>query len=106
MERESVEDAEVAAVLNEQFVSIKVDREERPDLDQIYMTAVQIMTRHGGWPMSVFFTPGLEPFYGGTPFPPTDRPGLPSFRRILDGIADAWKNRRTELEAQAKDLTG
>src|SRR3981081_3458204 len=104
MEHESFEDAETARVLNEHFVSIKVDREERPDLDQIYMTAVQIMTRHGGWPMSVFLTPGLEPFYGVTYFPPIDRHGLPSFRRILDAVADAWKNRRAELESQAKDL--
>ncbi len=106
MERESFEDADVAAVLNEHFVSIKVDREERPDLDQIYMAAVQLMTRHGGWPMSVFLTPALEPFYGGTYFPPADRHGLPSFRRVLLAVADAWKNRRAELMAQAKDLAG
>jgi uncharacterized protein len=106
MERESFEDSEVAALLNASFISIKVDREERPDLDQIYMTAVQIMTRHGGWPMSVFLTPSLQPFYGGTYFPPTDRHGLPSFGRVLAAVADAWKNRRAELESQAKDLTG
>src|ERR1700751_4980869 len=80
MEHESFEDADTATLLNEHFVSIKVDREERPDVDQIYMTAVQLMTRHGGWPMSVFLTPDLHPFYGGTYFPPADRHGLPSFR--------------------------
>jgi uncharacterized protein YyaL (SSP411 family) len=106
MERESFEDADVARVLNEHFVSIKVDREERPDLDQIYMTAVQLMTRHGGWPMSVFLTPDLEPFYGGTYFPPSDGHGLPSFRRLLEAIIDAWQNRRADLVAQARDLTG
>jgi uncharacterized protein YyaL (SSP411 family) len=106
MERESFEDAETARVLNDHFISIKVDREERPDLDQIYMTAVQLLTRHGGWPMSVFLTPDLEPFYGGTYFPPDDRHGMPSFRRVLLAVADAWKNRRTELVAQARDLTG
>ena len=106
MEHESFEDAEIAKLLNDHFISIKVDREERPDLDQIYMTAVHLMTRHGGWPMSVFLTPALQPFYGGTYFPPADRHGLPSFRRVLTAIIDAWKNRRSELESQAKDLTG
>jgi uncharacterized protein YyaL (SSP411 family) len=105
MERESFEDEATARVLNDHFVSIKVDREERPDLDQIYMTAVQLMTRHGGWPMSVFLTPDLHPFYGGTYFPPADRHGLPSFRRVLLAVADAWQNRRAELLAQAKDLS-
>src|SRR5947209_6620673 len=105
MERESFEDAEVAQLLNDHFVSIKVDREERPDLDQIYMTAVQLMTRHGGWPMSVFLTPTLKPFYGGTYFPPVDRHGMPAFSRVLLGVADAWKNRRAELEEQSRDLT-
>ena len=75
MERESFEDAQVARLLNENFVPIKVDREERPDLDQIYMTAVQLLTGQGGWPMSVFLTPELKPFYGGTYFPPDDRYG-------------------------------
>ncbi len=106
MEHESFEDEETARVLNEHFVSVKVDREERPDLDQIYMTAVQLMTRHGGWPMSVFLTPDLEPFYGGTYFPPIERHGLPSFRRVLLAIVDAWTNRRADLLAQAKDLSG
>jgi uncharacterized protein YyaL (SSP411 family) len=106
MEHESFEDPEIGAYLNEHFVSIKVDREERPDIDQIYMTAVQIMTQHGGWPMSVFLTPDLKPFYGGTYFPPRDLYGRPSFRRILEAIVEAWQNRRGEIDAQADDLTG
>ena len=81
MERESFENEEIAAVMNELFINIKVDREERPDLDEIYMNAVQIMTRQGGWPMTVFLTPDLKPFYGGTYYPPTDRYGRPGFRR-------------------------
>ena len=94
MERESFENPEIAAVMNEHFVNIKVDREERPDLDQIYMSAVQAMTGHGGWPMSVFLTPELEPFFGGTYFPPTDSRGMAGFPRRaperppgLDGAA-------------------
>jgi len=79
MERESFEDTATAKILNEHFISIKVDREERPDLDNIYMNAVQLMTHRGGWPMTVFLTPDLEPFYGGTYFPPEDRMGLPGF---------------------------
>lgn len=105
MEHESFEDPDVAAVLNENFVSIKVDREERPDLDQIYMTAVQLLTRQGGWPMSMFLTPALQPFYGGTYFPPDDRYGRPSFRRVLLAVLDAWKTKRADLEKQAADLT-
>jgi uncharacterized protein YyaL (SSP411 family) len=105
MEHESFEDPEVARLLNEHFVSIKVDREERPDLDQIYMTAVQLMTHQGGWPMSVFLTPDLKPFYGGTYFPPDDRYGRPSFKRLLGAIIDAWQTRRGDLTAQASELT-
>jgi uncharacterized protein len=105
MEHESFEDPEIGKLLNENFISIKVDREERPDLDQIYMTAVQIMTRHGGWPMSVFLTPGLKPFYGGTYFPPDDRHGLPSFRRVLMSVAQAWAEQRQGIEEQAGGLT-
>ncbi len=97
MERESFEDPETAAILNRYFVSIKVDREERPDVDHIYMTAVQAMTGHGGWPLSVFLTPDGVPFYGGTYFPPTDRHGLPSFKRVLLSIAQAWQTQREEL---------
>src|SRR6202142_4297803 len=90
MERESFEDPAIGAYLNEHFVPIKVDREERPDLDQIYMTAVQILTQHGGWPMSVWLTPDLKPFYGGTYFPPTSRWGRPGFVDILGEISKLW----------------
>jgi uncharacterized protein YyaL (SSP411 family) len=105
MERESFEDAEVARILNEHFVSIKVDREERPDLDQIYMTAVQMMTGQGGWPMSMFLTPDLKPFYGGTYFPPDDRYGRPSFKRLLLALSDAWTNRRDEVSRSSAEIT-
>lgn len=105
MEHESFEDPEVGRLLNEHFISIKVDREERPDLDQIYMTAVQLLTRHGGWPMSVFLTPDLKPFYGGTYFPPQDRYNLPSFKRLVVSLAHAWKERRQEIEEAARSLT-
>ncbi len=98
MERESFEDETTAAYLNDRFVSIKVDREERPDLDQIYMSAVQAMTGGGGWPMSVFLTPDGRPFYGGTYFPPAPRHGLPSFRQLLEGIDTAWRTQRGDLE--------
>ncbi len=97
MAHESFEDEAVAAILNQHFISIKVDREERPDLDRIYMSAVQAMTGSGGWPMSVFLTPEGQPFYGGTYFPPAPRYGMPSFTDVLLGIADAWQNRRQEL---------
>jgi uncharacterized protein YyaL (SSP411 family) len=97
MAHESFEDEGTAAILNEHFVSIKVDREERPDLDQIYMAAVQAMTGSGGWPMSVFLTPEGHPFYGGTYFPPQPRYGRPSFTQVLQAIADAWLTRRAEL---------
>ena len=105
MEHESFEDPEIGKFLNDHFVSIKVDREERPDLDQIYMTAVQVLTQRGGWPMSVFLTPDLKPFYGGTYFPPTDRHGLPSFRRLLEHIAQAWQKQRQVIDEQAGHLT-
>jgi uncharacterized protein YyaL (SSP411 family) len=107
MERESFEDEATAAQMNEQFVCIKVDREERPDLDAIYMQATQAMTGHGGWPMTVFLTPQGEPFYAGTYFPPEDRHGMPSFRRVLAGVADAWQNRRENVArttASMRDL--
>jgi uncharacterized protein YyaL (SSP411 family) len=97
MERESFEDETTAALMNEQFVCIKVDREERPDLDAIYMQATQAMTGHGGWPMTVFLTPEGAPFYAGTYFPPEDRQGMPSFRRVLLGVADAWANRQDSV---------
>jgi uncharacterized protein len=98
MERESFENEATAALLNEGFVAIKVDREERPDLDSIYMDAVQQMTGAGGWPMSVFLTPDGKPFYGGTYFPDRPRHGLPSFTQVLEGVAQAWRERRTEVE--------
>jgi uncharacterized protein len=104
MERESFEDADTAALMNEHFVSIKVDREERPDLDDVYMSAVQAMTGSGGWPMSVFLTPDLKPFFGGTYFPPEDRHGMAGFPRILRAVADAYRTRRSEVEGQAAML--
>jgi hypothetical protein len=97
MAHESFEDPETAALMNQWFVNIKVDREERPDVDAIYMRAVQALTRQGGWPMTVFMTPDGAPFYGGTYFPPDDRHGLPSFRRVLASVAEAWRSRRDEL---------
>jgi uncharacterized protein YyaL (SSP411 family) len=105
MEHESFEDERIAVLMNEHFVNIKVDREERPDLDSVYMTAVQMMTGRGGWPMSVFLTPDLRPFYGGTYFPPTQRMGMPGFDQILLAVADAWKNRRQQAVEQAAELT-
>ncbi len=105
MAHESFEDPSVAAVLNEHFINIKVDREERPDLDAIYMDAVIAMTGHGGWPMSVFLTPEGEPFYGGTYFPPADRYGMPGFRRVLQAVIDAWQNRRQQIKESAATMT-
>ena len=105
MAHESFESEEVARILNEHFVGIKVDREERPDLDQIYMTAVQALTGSGGWPMSVFLTPEGHPFYGGTYFPPTQRYGMPSFTQVLEAIVAGWHSRRDELVASHKQLT-
>jgi uncharacterized protein len=104
MERESFEDPATAAFLNEHFVAIKVDREERPDLDAVYMDAVQAMTGAGGWPMTVFLAPDGRPFYGGTYFPNTRRHGLPSFLDVLAGVAGAWRERRAELEESATNL--
>ena len=98
MERESFEDEKIAALMNELFVSIKVDREERPDLDEIYMNAVQMLTGRGGWPMTVFLTPDGKPFYGGTYFPPDDRQGMPGFPRILSGVAQAYRERPQEID--------
>ncbi|GAC1652236.1 MAG: thioredoxin domain-containing protein [Gemmatimonadaceae bacterium] len=104
MERESFEDGDTARLMNDRFVSIKVDREERPDLDGIYMQAVQAMTGHGGWPMTVFLTPEGGPFYGGTYFPPEDRHGLPSFRRILTAVADSYASRRSDVERTVRSM--
>lgn len=104
MERESFADGETAALLNRDFVPVKVDREERPDLDAVYMAAVQAMTGGGGWPLSVFLTPDGEPFFGGTYFPPTRRWGRPSFTEVLTGVARAWRERRGEVMASAGAL--
>ncbi|MCB0088256.1 MAG: thioredoxin domain-containing protein, partial [Caldilineaceae bacterium] len=105
MERESFEDEQTAAMMNELFVNIKVDREERPDLDSIYMEAVTAMTQQGGWPMSVFLTPNGEPFYGGTYYPPEPRYGMPSFQQVLMSVADAYENRGAQVREQAQRLT-
>ena len=105
MEHESFENASIAAYVNEHFVPIKVDREERPDLDQIYMNAVQLMTGRGGWPMSVFLTPDLQPFFGGTYWPPIARMGMPGFDQVLRAVVDAWQNRREMAVEQARQLT-
>jgi len=105
MERESFEDEGIAALLNARFVAVKVDREERPDVDGIYMDAVQAMTGAGGWPMSVFLTPEGRPFYAGTYFPDEARHGMPAFRQVLEGIADAWESRRDEVELQGSRIT-
>jgi uncharacterized protein YyaL (SSP411 family) len=104
MERESFEDDETAALMNQWFVNVKVDREERPDVDSIYMTAVQDMTGRGGWPMTVFLTPGGAPFYGGTYYPPQPRYGMPSFRQVLAAVAEAWRERRDDVERSAGEL--
>jgi uncharacterized protein YyaL (SSP411 family) len=101
MERESFEDPETADYMNRHFVNIKVDREERPDLDALYMEAVQSMTGHGGWPMTVFLDPDGVPFYGGTYFPPDPRQGLPSFRMVMEAVVQAWSERREEIRSRA-----
>jgi uncharacterized protein YyaL (SSP411 family) len=106
MERESFENEEIAALMNRLFVNIKVDREERPDVDQIYMQAVQSMTGHGGWPMTVFLTPEGVPFYGGTYFPPVDRHGMAGFPRLLQGVAETYRSRRGEVVEAGKQLLG
>src|SRR5919197_706036 len=97
MAHESFENADVAAVLNEHFVSIKMDREERPDVDRVYMIFVQAMTGSGGWPMSVWLTPSLQPFYGGTYFPPSSKWGRPGFVEILEEIARTWREERDKV---------
>ncbi len=105
MERESFENDAIANLMNTYFISVKVDREERPDVDAIYMNAVQIMTGSGGWPMTVFMTPDGKPFYGGTYFPPDDRYGRPGFMRVLESLHEAWTKRRDEVISSANDLT-
>ncbi len=106
MERESFADEATAQVMNELFVNVKVDREERPDVDAIYMDAVVALTGQGGWPLTVFLTPDGEPFFGGTYFPPEPRHGLPSFRQVLRAVADAHRERREDVAAQAEALVG
>ncbi|MFN3267184.1 MAG: thioredoxin domain-containing protein [Deinococcales bacterium] len=105
MERESFENVEIAEILNRSFVSIKVDREERPDVDTIYMNAVQMLSGSGGWPMTVFLTPEGKPFFGGTYYPPTDRYGRPGFMRVLRSVSDAWQHKREQLLESAEHLT-
>ena len=104
MERESFEDEHTAAYMNEHFVPIKLDREERPDLDAIYMEACQAMTGHGGWPLNVFLTPEQVPFYAGTYFPPEDRGGMPSWRRILEAVTEAWTEKREQIRAGSERI--
>jgi len=104
MAHESFEDPDTARLMNELFVNIKVDREERPDIDSVYMEATQAMTGQGGWPMTVWLTPGGEPFYAGTYFPDTDRGGMPSFRRVMLAVSDAWTNRREEVRTHGGRL--
>ena len=106
MERESFEDRLTARVMNEHFVSVKVDREERPDLDSVYMDAVVALTGSGGWPMTVFLTPDGEPFFGGTYFPPEPRHGLPAFKQVLLAVSEAWQERREEVVRSGADLVG
>ncbi len=104
MERESFENEAIAAIMNREYVCIKVDREERPDVDAIYMSAVQLMTGQGGWPMTVFMTPDGKPFFGGTYFPPEDMYGRPGFPRILEAVATAWQTEQAGIEAQSDTI--
>jgi uncharacterized protein YyaL (SSP411 family) len=104
MERESFEDESTAALMNEHFINIKVDREERPDVDHIYMNAVQVLTGRGGWPMTMFLRPDGQPFYGGTYFPPVDRHGMPAFKRVLLGVAQAYREKPEEIDKTAGQL--
>ena len=104
MEHESFEDEATARLMNELYVNVKVDREERPDLDAVYMEAVVALSGHGGWPMTVFLTPDGEPFYGGTYYPPEPRHGLPSFRQVLEAVAEAWRERRGDVARSAEQL--
>src|SRR4051812_40837558 len=104
MERESFEDERTAGLMNERFVCVKVDREERPDVDALYMEAVQAMTGQGGWPLNVFTTPEQVPFFGGTYFPPQPRHGMPSWRQVLLAVDDAWRTKREEIRAQGERM--
>ena len=105
MEHESFEDPGTAAQMNELFVNVKVDREERPDLDAVYMNAVVSMTGQGGWPMTVFLMPDGRPFYGGTYFPPEPRMNMPAFQQVLAAVDDVWKTRRDDVTGMAERLT-
>ena len=105
MERESFENEAIAAAMNASFISVKVDREERPDLDQVYQLVVQLMGRSGGWPLTVFLTPDQRPFFGGTYFPPTERYGMPGFPKVLEAVAEAYREKREEVDTQAAELT-
>src|ERR1700736_2099603 len=104
MAHESFEDEATAAIMNRDFVNIKVDREERPDVDRVYMTFVQATTGGGGWPMSVWLTPDLKPFVGGTYFPPEDRYGQPAFKKVLEKIASAWKENHEKIAEQGEKI--
>src|SRR5579871_507496 len=106
MDRESYEDAETAKVINDHFVAVKVDRDERPDVDTRYQAAVSAISGQGGWPLTAFLTPDLKPFYGGTYFPPEDRHGRPGFPAILRAIEAAWKNEREKLVAESERVLG
>lgn len=102
MEKESFESEAVAKIMNEHYVNIKVDREERPDVDRMYMSFIQATTGSGGWPMSVFLTPNLEPLAGGTYFPPEDMFGRPGFKTVLNNIAEQWKTKQTAIASSGK----
>ena len=104
MERESFEDEATAALMNERFVCVKVDREERPDVDALYMDAVQAMTGQGGWPLNVFLTPEQVPFYGGTYFPPQPRHGMPAWTQVVEAVSETWTQRRDEVLEQGERL--
>src|SRR5581483_218800 len=104
MERESFENPDIARLMNDNFVNIKVDREERPDVDQVYMTAVQALTGRGGWPMTVFLTPDGRPFWGGTYFPPEDRHGMPGFPRVLVAMAQTYRDDRERVDQRAAQI--
>src|SRR6478609_3044638 len=105
MEHESFEDPAIAELMNERFVNIKVDREERPDLDHIYQLVVQLMGRSGGWPLTVFLTPDQRPFFAGTYFPPADRHGMPGFPTVLRAVTEAYRSKRPDIELQAREIT-
>ncbi|MDQ3692905.1 MAG: DUF255 domain-containing protein, partial [Chloroflexota bacterium] len=104
MAHESFEDVATAELMNEHFINVKVDREERPDIDSLYMTAVQAMTGHGGWPLNVWVTPEGLPFFGGTYWPPEDRMGMPAFKRVLGAVGDTWTTRRDEIVRQSEQI--